>query len=69
MDRICVYCGSSEGRDPAYRAAAEAFGRKIAERELGLVFGGGHVGLMGAVADATLAAGGEAHGVIPAALE
>lgn len=69
MDRICVYCGSSPGRDPAYREAAERFGRTLAERDLGLVFGGGHVGLMGAVADATLTAGGEAHGVIPAALE
>ncbi|MDZ7702229.1 MAG: TIGR00730 family Rossman fold protein [Halobacteriales archaeon] len=69
MERICVYCGSSPGRDPAYVEAAEAFGRTLVDRELGLVFGGGHVGLMGAVADATLAAGGEAHGVIPAALE
>ena len=69
MERICVYCGSSPGPDPAYREAAEAFGRTLAERDLGLVFGGGHVGLMGAVADATLAAGGGAYGVIPEALE
>jgi uncharacterized protein (TIGR00730 family) len=69
MERICVYCGSSPGRDPAYREAAERFGRTLATRDLGLVFGGGHVGLMGAVADATLEAGGEAHGVIPEALE
>lgn len=68
MERICVYCGSREGANPAYRAAAEAFGRELAARELGLVFGGGHVGMMGAVADATMAAGGVAHGVIPEAL-
>jgi uncharacterized protein (TIGR00730 family) len=65
MERICVYCGSRSGADPAYREAAEAFGRELADRDLGLVFGGGHVGMMGTVADATLAAGGEAHGVIP----
>lgn len=68
MDRICVYCGSSPGRDPAYREAAVTFGRTLARRELGLVYGGGDVGLMGAVADAVLEAGGEAHGVIPGAL-
>ena len=67
-DRICVYCGSSPGRDPAYVAAAHAMGRSLAERGLGLVYGGGHVGLMGAVADAALAAGGEVVGVIPQAL-
>jgi hypothetical protein len=68
MDRICVYCGSSAGRDPAYVAAAREFGRALADRNVGLVFGGGRVGMMGAVADATLDAGGEAHGVIPEAL-
>lgn len=65
VDRICVYCGSRPGRNPAYVDAATALGRTLAERDIGLVFGGGHVGLMGAVADATLAAGGDAHGVIP----
>ncbi|MFB6360438.1 MAG: TIGR00730 family Rossman fold protein [Halobacteriales archaeon] len=69
MDRICVYCGSSPGREPAYRTAAEDFGRMLAARDLRLVYGGGHVGLMGTVADATLDAGGAVHGVIPAALE
>jgi len=69
MDRICVYCGSSPGRDQTYRTAAERFGRALAARDVDLVYGGGHVGLMGTVADATLDAGGEAHGVIPAALE
>ncbi|MFB6352913.1 MAG: TIGR00730 family Rossman fold protein [Halobacteriales archaeon] len=65
MERICVYCGSSPGRVPAYREAADAFGRTLADRGLGLVYGGGKGGLMGAVADATLSAGGAAHGVIP----
>src|SRR3712207_9110963 len=68
LDRICVYCGSSPGRDPAYGAAARAMGRTLAERGIGLVYGGGHVGLMGAVADAALAAGGEGVGVLPQAL-
>lgn len=68
MERICVYCGSSPGDDPAYREAAEAFGRTLAARDLGLVYGGGDVGMMGAVADATLDAGGEAYGVIPESL-
>lgn len=69
MERICVYCGSSPGRVQAYQEAAERFGRTLAARDIELVYGGGHVGLMGTVADATLDAGGAAHGVIPAALE
>jgi hypothetical protein len=68
MDRICVYCGSHPGTDPAFLDRAAAFGRLVAERDLGLVYGGGDVGLMGAVADAALAAGGEVYGVIPEAL-
>jgi uncharacterized protein (TIGR00730 family) len=68
MDRLCVYCGSSPGARPAYRRAAERLGRTLADRETGLVYGGGDVGLMGAVADATLDAGGEVHGVIPESL-
>ena len=68
MDRICVYCGSSAGRDPAYAEAARALGRTLAGRGIGLVYGGGHVGLMGAVADATLEAGGDVYGVMPQAL-
>lgn len=68
MERICVYCGSSEGRDPAYVDAARALGRTLASRGIDLVYGGGRVGLMGAVADATLDAGGEAYGVMPRAL-
>jgi hypothetical protein len=65
---VCVFCGASPGGDPAYRAAAEATGRKIAGRGLTLVYGGAKVGLMGAVADAALAAGGEVIGVLPIAL-
>jgi len=66
---ICVYCGSSPGRDPAFREAASSVGRLLAERRIALVYGGGHVGLMGVVADAALAAGGEVHGVITRALQ
>ena len=68
MDRICVYCGSSEGRDTEYVEAARALGGTLAERGIDLVYGGGHVGLMGAVADATLDAGGDVYGVMPQAL-
>ena len=68
MDRICVYCGSRPGSDPAFLTAAGSFGRLLAERDLGLVYGGGDVGLMGAVADGALAGGGEVVGVIPEAL-
>jgi uncharacterized protein (TIGR00730 family) len=63
--RVCVFCGASSGRLPAYAAAARALGAAVAARGLGLVYGGGRVGLMGAVADAALAAGGEVLGVIP----
>ena len=66
--RICVFCGSSVGASPAYAAAARELGRTLAERGLGIVFGGGKVGLMGVLADAALAAGGETIGVIPEAL-
>ena len=68
MDRICVYCGSSEGRDAAYAEAARTLGRTLAGRGIDLVYGGGHVGLMGVVADATLDAGGDVYGVMPQAL-
>jgi uncharacterized protein (TIGR00730 family) len=63
--RVCVFCGASSGRVPAYADAARAFGAALAGRGLGLVYGGGRVGLMGAVADGALAAGGEVVGVIP----
>jgi uncharacterized protein (TIGR00730 family) len=68
MKRVCVFCGSSAGRRPVYAEAARATGRLLAERGIGLVYGGGNVGLMGEVADAVLAAGGEVTGVIPRAL-
>ncbi len=65
---VCVYCGSSPGFDPVYREAAVALGAGLAMAGHGLVYGGGHVGLMGTVADAVLAGGGEVVGVIPEAL-
>lgn len=69
IKRIVVYCGANVGNNPAYRAAAESVGRTLAEQGIGLVYGGGGVGLMGVVADAALAAGGEVIGVIPEALK
>ena len=65
MRRVCVFCGSSPGARPAYATAAAAMGRALAARGLGLVYGGGNIGLMGILADAALAAGGEVHGIIP----
>jgi uncharacterized protein (TIGR00730 family) len=67
--RVCVYCGSSPGHDPRFVAAAQALGTALAEAGIGVVYGGGRVGLMGTVADAALAAGGEVIGVIPRFLE
>jgi hypothetical protein len=69
MRRICVFCGSSPGRSPRYLDAARRVGRTLARRGIGVVYGGGGVGLMGAVADAALAEGGEVIGVIPRALQ
>lgn len=66
--RVCVFCGSSCGASPAYRRAAEHLGRLLAERRTGLIYGGGCIGLMGALADAALEAGGEVIGVIPDSL-
>jgi uncharacterized protein (TIGR00730 family) len=68
MKSVCVFCGSSPGNDPVHAEGARAMGTEIARRGLTLVYGGGAVGLMGIVADAALAAGGEVHGVIPRAL-
>ena len=65
MKSICVYCGSNAGSKPAYTERAIALGDRIAKEGLQLVYGGGNVGLMGIVADAVLAAGGEVVGVIP----
>lgn len=66
---VCVYCASSPGVDAVFAASAALLGRTLAERDIRLVYGGGHVGLMGVVADAALDAGGEVHGVITRALE
>jgi uncharacterized protein (TIGR00730 family) len=68
MRRICVFCGSNPGQRPEYAEAARALGALLAQRGLGLVYGGGNVGLMGIVADAAMAAGGEVIGIIPEAL-
>ena len=65
MKSLCVYCGSNAGNDPKFAAAAVALGQRMAREGLGLVYGGGNVGLMGIVADAVLAGGGEVTGVIP----
>jgi len=66
---LCVFCGANHGRRPAYRQAAQRVGELLAERAITLVYGGGNVGLMGALADACLAAGGRVIGVIPRALK
>jgi uncharacterized protein (TIGR00730 family) len=68
MDRLCVFTGSSPGAHPDYVLAAQELGRALADQGIGLVYGGASVGLMGALADAMLDAGGEAIGVIPQAL-
>jgi uncharacterized protein (TIGR00730 family) len=68
LKRICVFCGSSVGARPVYRQAAQQLGELLAERGIGVVFGGGGIGLMGVVADAALAKGGEVIGVIPESL-
>ncbi|KMO15815.1 TIGR00730 family Rossman fold protein [Methylobacterium platani] len=66
--RLCVFCGSSDGARPLYREAATALGRHFAQDGIELVYGGGKVGLMGAVADGVLAAGGRVTGIIPQSL-
>jgi uncharacterized protein (TIGR00730 family) len=68
VKRLAVYCGSASPADPRYLELASEVGRTLAERGIGVVYGGGRLGLMGAVADAALAAGGEVIGVIPEAL-
>jgi hypothetical protein len=65
ISRVCVFCGSSAGKRGSYAEAARSLGSLLAERSIGLVYGGASVGLMGAVADATLERGGEVVGVIP----
>ena len=69
ISSICVYCGSRRGAQPGYSNTAQRLGQEIAKRGMRLVYGGGQVGLMGVVADAALAAGGEVVGVIPKHLE
>ena len=68
MKRICVYCGSSPGARPEYAQAARQFGQVLVSRDIGLVYGGGRVGMMGTIADAVIEAGGEVIGVIPQGL-
>lgn len=68
MKRLAVYCGSATPADPRYIELAQQVGRGLAERGIGVVYGGGRLGLMGAVASSALAAGGEVIGVIPEAL-
>jgi hypothetical protein len=65
MKRVCVFCGSSKGSSAAFTTAARVLGEELAARNIGLVFGGSHVGLMGVVADAVLANGGKVTGVLP----
>ena len=68
IKNICVYCGSSPGKNPAYSQAAQSLANAMCKRGIGLVYGGAAVGIMGAVANAVLAAGGKAIGVIPKSL-
>ena len=66
--RICVFCGSNPGVNPAYQNAAAGLARLLADRRIELVYGGGNIGLMGVLADAALEAGGRVIGVIPESL-
>ena len=68
LRRVCVFCGSSSGRDPVYRSTVERLAVEIVRRGAGIVYGGGCVGLMGVLADTALAAGGHVIGVIPETL-
>ena len=68
LKRICVFCGSSCGRQQVYARAAQEMGKLLAQREIGLVYGGGNVGLMGELADACLKHGGQVIGVMPKSL-
>lgn len=69
INALCVYCGSSTGSDPLHAETAMALGKLMARESITLVYGGGRVGLMGLVADATLAAGGKVIGIIPTMLK
>jgi uncharacterized protein (TIGR00730 family) len=65
INALCVYCGSSPGTDPAFAAAARAFGKILAENRVRLIFGGGSIGIMGTLSEAVLKHGGEVTGIIP----
>ena len=65
MKKLCVFCGSSEGKSPKYIANAKELGKEMASKKIGLVYGGASIGVMGAVADSVLENGGEAYGIIP----
>ena len=65
MKRVCVFCGSSNGFHPSYQEIARAMGEELVRREMGLVYGGGNIGLMGMIAEAVLASKGEIVGIIP----
>jgi uncharacterized protein (TIGR00730 family) len=69
INSVCVYCGSRFGADRSHRAHAVALGRRLARAGMRLIYGGGHVGLMGAIADSALADGGEVVGIIPEHLQ
>ncbi len=69
LKTICVFCGASEGDDPCYIEAAREFGKLIAENGTTLVYGGGHIGIMGAIAESALVAGGKVIGIIPEHLQ
>jgi uncharacterized protein (TIGR00730 family) len=68
VHKLCVFCGSSSGRESVYTGLAVQLAQELAQRNIGIVYGGGRVGLMGALADAALAAGGQVIGVMPQAL-
>ena len=68
MKQVCIFCGSYAGAQPMYMEVAHAIGLGLAKRSIGLVYGGGRVGLMGAIADGTIAGGGHVTGVIPQSL-
>lgn len=68
MKRICVYCGSSIGKRPEYATAAKALGKALVDRNIGLVYGGASVGIMGLIANTVLELGGEVIGIIPQAI-
>ncbi len=68
INTVCVYCGSGKGNNPAYANSARILGHALADKDMGLVYGGGSLGLMGEVARATLSAGGRVTGIIPSFL-